>query len=434
MPEAPEVEAARRLMCNTCVGHTIEDVVVVEAGGGPRTGLVDTVVLNIGDITLLRSTLIGKVLSSANRKGKVLYFGVGEADALTYFTIHFGMTGTLSVRGVDGPHYALYSINTTNWPPRYTKLELRLSGGIQVALSDPWRLGRVTLLSGSAPLSEPPLSMLGPDVIDELPPLDTLALTIRRRRSAIKALLLQQDFLSGIGNWVADEVLYQASIHPATVAAALSEQDIFRLRDAIVHVLSEACSAYSTNTPFDKAWLYHYRWTKGQATKPTMPDGSPISFIEVGGRTTAFVATRQGEPKVLPNAKTKSKNADEAVRRCSCSEICTCKTEGRGLKSADCRGPAASVGTLASHAGEWRFTPPDLDAAMALVQDTWAPCVARLKRLDMLSYPLEARTQLVPRFVSRISSGWICRGMDPRGRLWLALSIAKYAVTMSRVA
>lgn len=380
MPEGPEVEATRRHIERACVGRTIEDIITVEAGGGPRAGLVDSTVLDVTDISLLRSALVGRVFASASRKGKVLYFRVGEE---AFLTVHLGMTGTLSVRGLDGPRFALYSINTTDWPPKYTKLELRLSGGIQLALSDPWRFGRVTLVMGVDPLSVPPLSVLGPDAINDLPTVDEFSALIRPRRVAIKALLLQQQIVSGIGNWVADEVLYQASIHPATVAAALADDDMRRLHTSIAHVLGDACAAYSANRPFDRGWLYHYRWTKGQAN-PAMPDGSPITFAKVGGRTSAIVEARQGKPLALSRLC-----HGAAGRGCACSGQCSCKTRPprAGGASKSVKGVSSSP-ALQSNANYLRLSG---SASDIIVSELFT------LRIAMQQWPLVLKTHLAHR-------------------------------------
>ena len=102
--------------------------------------------------------------------------------------------------------------------------------------------------------------------------------------------------VSGIGNYLADEVLYQARIHPESYASVLRPEDVSSLRASIVSVLDIACAADADYKHFPPDWLFHFRWGKGKDGS-TMPDGSHITFITVGGRTSAVVLKRQGAPR-----------------------------------------------------------------------------------------------------------------------------------------
>ena len=134
--------------------------------------------------------------------------------------------------------------------------------------------------------------------------------TLSNKSGTIKALLLDQAALvSGVGNWIADEVLFQAGIHPEAVCRTLSDEQTGRLHAALLHVVRTAVAANADGGKFPDTWLFHYRWRKGAAGgKVPGADGGPISFITVGGRTSAVVLARQrkgerkGDSKAEPEA------------------------------------------------------------------------------------------------------------------------------------
>jgi len=112
-----------------------------------------------------------------------------------------------------------------------------------------------------------------------------------QRKTPIKALLLNQSFLAGVGNWIADEVLYQSGIAPQRLAHALTPAEIKRLRAKLRYVLSKACDWEADYRRFPKTWLFHHRWGKNNGALTGR--GEEIAYDTVGGRTTAWVPTAQ---------------------------------------------------------------------------------------------------------------------------------------------
>ena len=108
-----------------------------------------------------------------------------------------------------------------------------------------------------------------------------------RRKAPIKALLLDQRILSGIGNWIADEALYHARIAPARTASSLSSAELSALRRAIHYVVKTAVDAGADETRYPKGWMFHHRW--GGARGVEKIGGKHIVRDTVGGRTTAWV-------------------------------------------------------------------------------------------------------------------------------------------------
>jgi formamidopyrimidine-DNA glycosylase len=99
------------------------------------------------------------------------------------------------------------------FPPRFTKLLVEFEGGMRLAFADPRRLGRIYLRSD--PLHTSPIKDLAPDALLAPPSAAAFAAALQPLACAVKALLLDQNrVVSGVGNWIADEVCYQSRVHP----------------------------------------------------------------------------------------------------------------------------------------------------------------------------------------------------------------------------
>jgi formamidopyrimidine-DNA glycosylase len=99
----------------------------------------------------------------------------------------------------------------------------------------------------------------------------------------------------GIGNWVADEVLYQARLHPEQYSNTFSSEQVQRLHDSIVSICTTACETLADSAQFPETWLMKYRWDKGKkgADANVLPNGEKIVHLKVGGRTSAIVPSVQ---------------------------------------------------------------------------------------------------------------------------------------------
>jgi formamidopyrimidine-DNA glycosylase len=175
------------------------------------------------------------------------------------------------------------------WPPRFTKLRLAFDDGGELAITDARRLGRIRLRDD--PRREPPVRDLGFDALRELPPRARFRGLARRRAAPIKAVLLDQAFAAGVGNWVADEVLYQAGIDPRRPARGLADAELDRLRASLRAVLGTAVRLGADSDRFPRTWLFHARW--GRRAGARTARGERIRHDTVGGRTTAWVPAAQ---------------------------------------------------------------------------------------------------------------------------------------------
>ena len=216
--------------------------------------------------------------------------------------MHFGMSGWMKFSNDDTAYYKPRKekgISDAEWPPKYWKFILQLSGDpkCEVAFVDPRRLGRIQLIhvDGNKMRKSPPLNQNGPDpVIDkDILTKEWLRNKTRSKKVPIKALLLDQSCISGIGNWVADEVLYQAKLHPEQYCHTFSDEQIKSLHDSIVAVCTTAVDTHADTSRFPENWLMKHRWGKGKEGGDKLPNGDRIVHLKVGGRTSAVVPSVQ---------------------------------------------------------------------------------------------------------------------------------------------
>ncbi len=265
MPELPEVERGRRIaeraLLDRCITHvTTADDRIVYAGVTPRR---------------FAAALRGRRVRGVHRRGKILWF---ELDRRPWPTFHFGMTGSFRVYRHERDR------------PPYTKCELLTDDGTRLAMPNPRRLGRIRLLHD--PESEPPICHLGFDPLLDLPTLTVFSQLLARRKAPVKAVLLDQSFAAGIGNWIADEVLYQARIAPHRRACDLSGDEIRRIRTRLAAIVRRAVQVDADKRRFPRSWLFHRRWGR-KADVVTATGQHPITHDTIGGRTTAWVPAVQ---------------------------------------------------------------------------------------------------------------------------------------------
>jgi formamidopyrimidine-DNA glycosylase len=274
MPELPEVEAARVTAQRVAAGRRIASVWCAD----------DPIVLEASPARLRRA-LLGRQVRRVGRHGKHLWL---ELDQRPWLLAHFGMSGGLYT---PGRGVRLRSSGARDWrvgwPPRFAKLRLTFDDGGELAIADARRLGRIRLRDD--PRREPPLSALGFDALRELPPPARFRALLALRAAPLKAVLLDQSFAAGVGNWVADEVLYQARIAPRRLARSLSAAEAGRLRGALRRVLTTAVRAGADSDRYPRGWLFHRRWDAGTVTGR----GEPLRRETIAGRTTAWVPARQ---------------------------------------------------------------------------------------------------------------------------------------------
>jgi formamidopyrimidine-DNA glycosylase len=272
MPELPEVEAARRAAAAVAVGRRIIGATVAD----------DPIVFEGAPVARIRRALLGRRVLAVHRHGKHFWL---ELDRRPWLAVHFGMAGSLSTS--RRPAVRLMSSRgraEAEWPPRFTRLVLRFDDGGALAIADGRRLGRIRLRGD--PATEPPIANLGFDALRGLPPPARFRALARGRAAPVKALLLDQSFAAGVGNWIADEVLYQAGIAPRRPARSLSDAELDRVRGRLRAVVRRAVQVGADSDRFPRSWLFHRRWDRRPGVTRR---GDAIRWDTIAGRTTAWV-------------------------------------------------------------------------------------------------------------------------------------------------
>lgn len=128
-------------------------------------------------------------------------------DSPPHPLMHFGMSGWIYIKSDPSAHYRSAEKPTAyaEWPPKYLKFNLQLADSNEIAFTDPRRLGRIRLIShtdGNALRDLPPLKENGPDPVLSTIELDWLSEKLHKRKVPVKAWLLDQSAVAGVGNWV----------------------------------------------------------------------------------------------------------------------------------------------------------------------------------------------------------------------------------------
>ena len=267
MPELPEVENTRRYLIRAELpGRTITSATITWAKTVKQPSLEDFV-LGLRD----------RRVAGVNRRGKYLLFPLDGGDSRTPDTLvlHLGMTGGLRVHPHSQP------------APPMVRHTFSLDDGRELRFIDPRKFGHLWLTADP----EQVLPNLGPEPLDGGFTPESLALLLEGRSAPIKALLLEQSVVAGMGNLYADESLYLAGIHPLRPAGDLSGEEVYRLRDGIVAALASAVAQYDrsradnwTDPPMGLS-----TWTIPRTTGEPCPRcGTPVANLRVRARGTYF--------------------------------------------------------------------------------------------------------------------------------------------------
>jgi formamidopyrimidine-DNA glycosylase len=252
MPELPDVEGFRRYLSRYGTGRPIRSVDVRDGD-----------LLRNHPPQSFRRALEGRTLTRPRRHGKWLLATAGDAEVL----MHFGMTGLLKwSAGDEDPHpHDRIVLEFANGRLAYRNM--RKFGGVWLARSDPER--------------ERATGRLGPDA-DGLER-DEFRDLVGRRRGRVKAVLMKQDVLAGVGNLLADEALWRARIHPGCPANRLSERRLGALHRELQDVVRR--SNRRGRIPPDPGWLTGARDDR----KSKCPRcGTGLRWTTIGGRTACW--------------------------------------------------------------------------------------------------------------------------------------------------
>jgi formamidopyrimidine-DNA glycosylase len=274
MPELPEVETVANGVHARIHGQR---VVGVQTSNKPQT-------FKSPPYEIIEA-LTGSRIERVHRVGKTIVVDLSRKDSgrkkkPAQFLVHLGMTGRLLVSTPDTPI------------PPHTHAILTLSSGKELRFVDPRRFGRLSVVA-------PDTKYEGPGAEPLTIPLENFIALFRNRKTPIKAALLNQSLLHGVGNIYADEALFHAGIRPSRQAGRLTHAELTRLRDALIKVLTEAIqlggSSVSDYVDADGVagffQLRHHVYSR--TGQPCRVCATPIKRIVIGGRSTHYCPTCQ---------------------------------------------------------------------------------------------------------------------------------------------
>jgi formamidopyrimidine-DNA glycosylase len=277
VPELPEVETIRRQLAPALEGRRLERVEVLDGRWcepAPPEAIADA--------------LEGRLIERVGRRGKYLILSL-EDDV--HLAMHLRMTGNLLLVGAEDEE------------PGHLRVRMTLSGGENLLFVDVRRFGTGDVLLGSDALAEFFASRLGVEPLSPDFTAEALRAQARGRRQPVKAFLLNQERVAGVGNIYADEALFRARIHPLREVGTLRRSQVEALRDAVVDTLEAGIDAKGASIDdyrhvdgaqgsFQDRFLVHTR-----DGEPCPRCGTAIRKLRAAGRGTYICPNCQRRPR-----------------------------------------------------------------------------------------------------------------------------------------
>jgi formamidopyrimidine-DNA glycosylase len=281
VPELPEVETIRRQLAERLPGRTVA-----------RVAVSDPLLVSPEDPAAFAPSLEGRRVASVGRRGKYLLVELEDGDTLA---MHLRMTGRLHWRPSRGEA-------RPGERERFERARLHLDDGSSLVFADMRRFGRAWIVPAAQDRHGYWAGRVG---IEPLSPRFTravLARLLEGRRGPIKAVLLNQALVAGLGNIYADEALFQAKIHPERPAGSLGDDEIRRLHRAVRDRLSAAVEAGGASIDSyrdslgERGSMQDLLRVHGHEGEPCPRCGTAIRKTRVAQRGTYWCPTCQPEP------------------------------------------------------------------------------------------------------------------------------------------
>lgn len=266
MPELPEVETVRRTLEQLVIGKTISDVQI----HWPK------IIKQPAETNKFRTMITGQTIEKIARRGKYLLFYLTDDVLIS----HLRMEGKYGLFQKDEP------------VDKHTHVIFSFTDDTELRYRDVRKFGTMHLLPKGSEFSTPPLKGLGIEPFDDEFTVSYLKKAFQKTIRNIKAVLLDQTIVTGLGNIYVDESLFKAKIHPLRPAKSLSDDEIDRLRIAIVETLREAVKKGGTtirsyvNSQGEIGMFQLELNVYGQEGEPCKQCGTEIEKTKVGGRGT----------------------------------------------------------------------------------------------------------------------------------------------------
>lgn len=228
MPELPEVETVRRGL--------------VPAMEGRRILAAD---IRRPDLRWpfppdMAARLTGARVDGLRRRSKYILADLDTGESLL---IHLGMSGRMTISGLAAPFVPGQFHHAHAAPQKHDHVVLDMEGGARITFNDPRRFGAMDLMATDRVEAHPLLAALGPEPLGNAFSEETLAAAFDGRKAPVKALLLDQRVVAGLGNIYVSEALFRSGIHPERAAGRIGAQRLVRLTAEIRAVLAEAIEA-----------------------------------------------------------------------------------------------------------------------------------------------------------------------------------------------
>lgn len=268
MPELPEVETIVADLRPHLTGRTIVSC-----------DLLFPTIVRHPEPEVFIDGVAGRRIAGVSRRGKYILIDL-EHDVL--FVVHLGMTGQLRLVDADAPL------------EKHSHAVFVLDNGLHLRYRDPRRFGRLLLGTEESLLAAKKLPRLGREPIDPTFAAEELYRSLRKRRTSLKAFLLDQGAVAGVGNIYADESLHRAKLRPDRLAGSLSRKSAHRLheslRDSLLVAIANRGSSVDT---YRDAWgeiggQQEQLLVYGRAGEPCFTCGRPLALIRIAGRSTVF--------------------------------------------------------------------------------------------------------------------------------------------------
>jgi formamidopyrimidine-DNA glycosylase len=290
VPELPEVETIVADLRPHLTGRTIV-----------RCELLFPTIVRHPEPEVFIDNITGREIAEVRRRGKYILIDLGRELLLV---VHLGMTGQLRLVDADAPlqkhTHAVFTLDSRadptspSGPAGHLPRERGSDISKQLRYRDPRRFGRLLLGTEASLLSSKKLPRLGPEPIDPAFAADELYRRLRKRRTSLKAVLLDQGAIAGVGNIYADESLHRARLRPDRLAGSLSRKSAQRLHESLrVSLLMAIKNRGSSVDTYRDAWgeiggQQEKLLVYGRAGEPCFTCGRPLALIRIAGRSTVF--------------------------------------------------------------------------------------------------------------------------------------------------
>jgi formamidopyrimidine-DNA glycosylase len=268
MPELPEVETIVADLRPHLAGRTII-----------RCELAFPTIVRHPEPEEFVDSVAGMRIEAVDRRGKYILLRLQQGVALV---VHLGMTGQLRL------------VDPVTPLEKHTHAVFTLDDGRHLRYRDPRRFGRLLLGTEESLLTARKMPRLGPEPIDPDFAAEELYRRLKRRHAPLKAVLLDQAAVAGVGNIYADESLYRARLRPSRKASTVSKQSARRLHEAMRESLQLAIANRGSSVDtYRDAWgevggQQEKLLVYGRAGEPCFTCGRPLSSVRIAGRTTVF--------------------------------------------------------------------------------------------------------------------------------------------------